>query len=147
MEKIIIRTNTILSVSSAFIKEYEENEEIYDLMNRLGKEGVLKKIFGEKEEDCYSLFKEYESFLRGEKSSYFSWMYLVHPKFGVVLDEHIYLYHYNVQIYEQYRNWIPWGYTESKKYLGDTWWAEDKEILLDLQELSIIDFLNKYKGY
>ena len=58
LEKIIIRSNTILSVASAFIREYEENEKIYDLMGRLGKEGVLKNVFGEKEEDCYSLFKE-----------------------------------------------------------------------------------------
>lgn len=147
MEKIIVRSKIVSGVSSAIIGEAEENEKTCDLVKRLGKEDILKKIFNEKDETYDCLYKEYENFQKGIESPYFLWMYVVYPKFGVVLDEHIYLYYYNPQIYNQYKNLIPWGYAESKKYLGDTWWENDKEILLDLQKLSIIQFLDKYKGY
>lgn len=147
MQKIAIRTKIISNVSSILIRESREKEELYDLVNRLGKEEILKKIFNEKEITYDLLFREYENFKKEGTSSYFSWMYMVYPKYGVVLDEHIYLYRYNSQIYNQLLDYIPWGYAESKKYLGDTWWAEDEEILSDLQNLSIIEFLDKYKGY
>ena len=146
MEKIVIRTKIVSGISSAIIRESEEEEEICDLINRMGERELLKKIFDE--EVLYDvLLKEYEKFRKGIESPFFSWMYVVYPKYGVVLDEHIYLYHYNPQIYNLCQTHIPWGYMESKKYLGDTWWTEDKEILRDLQILSTIEFLDKYKGY
>ena len=50
-------------------------------------------------------------------------------------------------MYEQQKEILPWVYMESKKYLGDTWWFDDEEIKKDVQELSLLDFLIKYKGY
>lgn len=40
-----------------------------------------------------------------------------------------------------------WAYMSSKKYLGDSWWFDDKEILKDVQKMNTIEFLEKYKGY
>ena len=48
---------------------------------------------------------------------------------------------------EVYTSLIPWFYADSKKYLGDTWWEKDFEIINDLKTLSIVDFYKKYKGY
>ena len=42
---------------------------------------------------------------------------------------------------------FPWVYMDSKKYLGDTWWFDDDEVLNDIQKMHMIDFLEKYKGY
>lgn len=66
--------------------------------------------------------------------------------FGVVIDEHIYLYRYDMQVYNHQKDLIPWMYVESKKYLGDSWWNEDTEIIADLKTLSVVDFCEKYKG-
>ena len=33
-----------------------------------------------------------------------------------------------------------------KKYLGDSWWFGDDEILKDVREMNVVAFLEKYKG-
>ena len=68
-------------------------------------------------------------------------------KFGIVIDEHIYLYHYELDMCKQQNEIIPWEYMDSKKYIGDTWWFDDEEIINDIQQLPLTDFLEKYKGY
>ena len=146
LEKAIIRTKIIPSISSSIICESEENETFRDVIIRMGKEQVLKKIFSEDSITYDALCQEYNQFKAGKKNQYFSWMNIINSSFGVVLDEHIYLYRYNIQVYNAQKEWIPWMYADSKKYLGDTWWNEDIEILTDLKNLSIIDFLDKYKG-
>ena len=61
---------------------------------------------------------------------------------------HIFIYiHLMIKSRKPKKNILPWIYPESKRYLGDTWWSEDEEILNDLKKLSIIEFLDKYKGY
>lgn len=42
---------------------------------------------------------------------------------------------------------VPWRYADSEKYLGDTWWYSDTEILHDLSHLDLLTFLERYKGY
>lgn len=147
MKKIIIRTKIVSSISSAIICESEEGETFHDVIIRIGKEQVLEKILNEDSVTYDALYQEYNQFKEGKKSSYFAWMYVINSSFGVVLDEHIYLYRYDMQVYNYQKEWIPWMYVESKKYLGDTWWNEDSEILSDLKTISVIDFLDKYKGF
>ncbi|RKJ65154.1 hypothetical protein [Roseburia sp. 1XD42-69] len=147
MRKVVIRTKIVGSVSSAIIHEAKENETLNDLIFRIGKEQVLIKIYKEEHITYDFLFQEYNRFRTGEKSSYFAWMYIINPNFGVVLDEHIYLYHFDMQIYDTQSEIFPWLYADSKKFLGDTWWEEDEEILSDIRTLTLVDFLNKYKGY
>ena len=93
------------------------------------------------------LEQEYLKFLNTSNSEQYSWMYLIDSKFGVVLDAHICVYTFNEEVRKAQKNILPWLYPESKKYLGDTWWFEDEEILTDSKNLSIIEFLDKYKGY
>lgn len=117
-----------------------------DEIHRLGQDLMISQIY--KEDISYDELKqEYLKFLSTSNSEYYSWMYLIDGKFGVVLDAHIYLYTFNDKVKEAQKNILPWIYPESKRYLGDTWWSEDEEILNDLKKLSIIEFLDKYKGY
>ncbi len=147
MEKIVIRTEIASGNSSRFIYEINGDENLKNLLNRQGVDKVLKNVFNEKNLSYEFLYKEYDKFIENKKSLYFTWMYIINSKFGVVLDEHIYLYVYNDKFLKEQRKILPWAYMESKIYLGDTWWFDDNEIILDLQKLSIIDFLDKYKGY
>lgn len=73
-------------------------------------------------------------------------MYPLTPKYGVVLDSHIYIYKISDITMNNPSLDIPWYYAESKKYMGDTWWSDDLEILSDLKSLNVIDFIEKYKG-
>ena len=47
---------------------------------------------------------------KGGESEHFAWMYIINSGLGVVLDEHIYLYRYNDQIYNDLYELIPWAY-------------------------------------
>ena len=44
-------------------------------------------------------------------------------------------------------NIVPWHYADSKMYIGDTWGEQDDEIIESIQNLSVTDFLKRYKGY
>ena len=63
------------------------------------------------------------------------------------LDANIYLFHLPGQENSLFLNVVPWSYADAKKYLGDTWWESDDEILQSIQTLSVIDFLKRYKGF
>lgn len=74
-------------------------------------------------------------------------MYVLDSGFGVVVNEHIYLCHCNEAIMKQQDEVFPWLYMESKKYIGDTWWFDDKEVIEDITNLPLLKFYEKYKGY
>ena len=74
-------------------------------------------------------------------------MYILADNFGIVINEHIYLYHYDLDISNQQKSLFPWEYMDSKRYIGDAWWTNDDEILNDIKKLLILDFMDKYKGY
>ena len=135
------------NISSEIIRESRDDESFRDVIVRIGKEQLLSKILSENSVSYDALFREYNRFKKGGESEHFAWMYIINSGLGVVLDEHIYLYRYNDQIYNDLHELIPWAYVESKRYLGDTWWNEDSEILFDLKNLSVIDFLDKYKAF
>ena len=145
MEKIVIRNKVVRCISSKLIYHAKDGESFSEEIRRLGTAQLLKEIY---EEDVESdvLEQEYHRFLNGSSSDYFRWMYITDEKFGIALDAHIDLYKFDPRIAELQKEWIPWIYPESKKYLGDTWWFEDDEILEDLKKLPIIGFLDKYRG-
>ena len=145
MNKIVIRNKVVRCISSKLIYHAKDRESFYEEMRRLGTAQVLKEIYQD-DVDPDVLGREYHRFLDGSSSDYFRWMYIVDEKFGVVLDAHIDLYKFDSQIAELQKERIPWIYPESKKYLGETWWFEDDEILEDLKKLPVIEFLDKYRG-
>lgn len=72
-------------------------------------------------------------------------IYKINPEFGLELGSNIFLYHLIHK--KEYFNLVPWYYADSKKYLGDTWWETDEEILHNLLNMNCIDFIKRYKGY
>ena len=93
-----------------------------------------------------SLLGEYRKFAEGGDSSLFARMYQISETSGLVIDQNIYLYHCDPC--PVWVNWEEnrWAYMSSRKYVGDPWWFEDAEILRDVQQMNLIDFLEKYKG-
>lgn len=147
MNKIIIRTKVVFGISSKIILSTDKDYSLIEIEKKFGKEFVLQEIFEENELSYKELCNQYYEFKRTGKSSLFAWMYKLNSKFGVVIDEHIYLYRYNNDNIEQQKLLFDWVYAENKRYMGDTWWSDDIEVLDDINNLSIIEFLEKYKGY
>lgn len=93
-----------------------------------------------------ALLREYQRFVEGKESAQFARMYQISKTSGLVIDQNIYLYHC-----DQCPVWVSWNenrwaYMSSKKYLGDSWWFDDSEILKDVREMNLVSFLEKYKG-
>ena len=151
MKKILIRKKVLDlgSVNSHFIfltsKEYRSKKK---LVEDFGYETLLNQLFEEKEETYESLLQSYNELLKsGEKENdKFFVAYQMNENFGVYLNANIYLYHLPARD-KVYTKIVPWGYADSEKYLGDTWWEADEEILENIQKMSILEFLENYKGY
>ena len=156
MEKIIVRDKILERghANSAYInlcndKEYNTT---IDFLQDYNYKILLNKIYGE-EIDCEylessKLYYSYLSILETQKDNeYFKVLFRLDDEFAVHLSGNIHLYHFIPKNGEVYTSLIPWFYADSKKYLGDTWWEKDFEIINDLKTLSIVDFYKKYKGY
>lgn len=147
VERIIIRTKTVVGIASKVISECDDNDTLRDLVSKHGEDYVLEKIFDECALSYDSLLKDYENFKNGEKSLSFEWMYIIDSKYGITINEHISLYCNSGKAIEVQDSVFPWKYMESSKYIGDSWWFDDEEIIRDIQQLSLLAFLEKYKGY
>lgn len=147
MQKKIIRTQQVWAINSQIILTHTNETHLDKLCQKFGLDWVLREVFKEKTNSYQQLQEEYRKFLEGGESSLFATMYVLNPSFGVVIDEHIYLYHCFADTIRMQEEVLPWIYMESKKYLGDTWWFEPEEIINDLHEMTIYDFLEKYRGY
>ena len=62
MEQIIIRNALVKCVSSSLTYEMRDEETQGDTVRRLGKEGLLTKIFKEDKRTYNDLFEEYQAF-------------------------------------------------------------------------------------
>lgn len=107
----------------------------------------MKDVFCEQQLTYDELCAKYQEILRGKQNTEFEIMYKINSEFGIVIDEHIYLCRYNEKLFNPQQNVFPWMYIEGKKYIGDAWWFETEEIVADVQNLSLLCFLEKYKGY
>ena len=147
MKKIAIRTQIVQGISSRVHQIIEDEETLLESVENKGKDYFAQEVFGEKTILLSDLYEEYNSFIKKGKSELFTWMYVINSKFGITIDEHIHLYRFDNDMLELEKAIFPWAYMESKKYIGDSWWFDDDEIVADIQQLSLIDFLEKYKGY
>jgi len=112
----------------------------------------MMRLFGE-ELDCElleqsTLYQMYISVLESqENNDFFSVLYRLDDEFALELSSNIYLYHLIPQKNDIYTLLVPWLYADGKKYLGDTWWEGDDEIINNIKSLSVVEFLKRYKGY
>lgn len=81
----------------------------------------------------------------GKSNDKFVFAYKIDKEFGLFLDGNIYLFHLlNENLLSDI---LPWYYADAQKYLGDTWWESDNEILESIQNLPVVEFLKRYKGF
>lgn len=147
LKEILIRNKCVPNISSHMIRLYEETE-LKTLVLKFGEDHILKTIFGE--EKSFKYLQEHLHNIHDteeNKNELFSKMFLLNDECGVVIDSHIYLHHFNSDMISQQTALWNWGYTETRKYLGDIWWFSPEEVLDDLQNLSTVSFMCKYKGF
>ena len=154
MEMIILRKNILELgyVNSAYTSFQKKTKKVDKLIEKFGWKQIMLKLFKENIDsdniEDSSLFKSYKNLINSEQkeNGEFLKAYKINESFAVTLDANIYLFHLFPKG-EVYTDIVPWYYADSKKYLGDTWWETDEEILQNLNELSVIEFLSRYKGY
>ena len=155
MEKIIIRDNVLMS---GHVKCGYRNlcvDKIYETLDSLKQDysfsEIMKEIYSENvETDNLQDSLLYSNYLLTQQNNKDNDMFKIAYKidnFALHLTHNIYLYHLVPEIDEIRPNITPWYYADSKKYMGDTWWETDEEIIESIQKLSVIDFFNRYKGY
>lgn len=154
MGKIIVR-NTVLKgkTNSSFIDLCGGNDfnSFETILSCFSIREIMKGVF---EEDLLSdslenslIYESYNSILQDQKDNdFFSIMYKIDNEFAIHISQNIYIYHLSPKI-ELLDTLFQWYYTDSKKYIGDSWWEEDEEIINSLQTLNVIEFLKRYKGY
>ena len=145
MEKIVIRKNAVSGISSNIICS-QNGDSINEISEKVGKSRMLQEIFDENILSYDQLNNEYIKFTQTNNSAEFRWMYIVKQNFGLIIDEHITLCRYSPEFGGK-GSGIEWNYVDSIKYIGDTWWFDDNEILDDAKTLCTVDFLEKYKGW
>ena len=119
---------------------------------------LMKSLFDEEfdNEDLSksSLYQSYSELIkekeegdrRCKKNEKFVEMYKINEEFALSIDNNIYLYNL-ISKKEVYTKLVPWYYSDSKMYFGDCWGEVDEEIVQNIQKLSVIQFLQRYKGY
>lgn len=164
MDKIIVRKDVLKlgyrCVNSSFINLTggKNFRTIKTLLKNFDLKFLMKKLFNEdlESEDLLktTLYHSYSELLK-EKTGEGGWckrneefieMYKINEDFALQLDYNINLYHL-IAKKEVYNNLVPWYYADSKMYLGDCWGETDKEIIENIQHLTVIQFLQRYKGY
>lgn len=156
MKKIILRKKvlTLGYVGSAFIDLQKDNtySSTTKLIQDFGWEKVMLSLFNENLDASSlkdsSLFKSYKMMLKSDKleNDEFIKAYQFNDSYAVFLDANIYLFHLFPKG-EIFTDIVPWYYADAKKFIGDTWWESDEEILQNLKHMPIVDFLDRYKGY
>jgi hypothetical protein len=92
------------------------------------------------------LYIEYLKVLEsGIANDSFVVMYKLDDELCISITENIYLYHIVSGIEIANETVLPWTYVDSKLFLGDSWWENDKDIISDIQNLPVMEFIKKYK--
>lgn len=145
MKQIIIRKKTVPALNSKVsLMGYGSCDISIPSLEKA--DSLLKEALNETV-PFKTLLQEYRQLMEGQESTLFGRMYQLSETSGLMIDQNICLYHSDVCPV-----WVSWGnnrwaYMSGKKYLGDSWWFEDAEILKDIQEMNLVAFLEKYKGF
>lgn len=156
MEKVVVRNSiTKKSYSSSKFIELTADYEfatVEEFVNKYGIKTIMFELFEDQIEDEVitndKLYAEYLNVLEsGKSNNSFLVMYKIDDEFCISISENIYLYHIVSGIEIADESLLPWNYVDSKLFLGDSWWESDEAIISDVQNLSIMEFIKKYKMY
>lgn len=147
----VFRKGELASKLVILTSEYDFNS-LKDFREHFGDKYIMKELFDESiDQDSLEgsmLYKKYEEILEnGKDNEMFSMMYKLKNDLAVSLSEHIYLHHVSKDLLINEEKALPWECIDSKIYIADTWWETDEDILSDLQNMSLIEFMSKYKAY
>ena len=156
MKKIIVRDRVLQPGYTGYaLISLTDGERIMSsdqLVRHIGLTQIMKSVYCEsfefqsiEDSDLFASYSRAASELRDNDD--FKIMYAVEENFAVHLDKNIYLYHLVPNDKALLPPLFPWFYADSKKFIGDTWWETDEEILKNIKMLTVIDFLKLYKGY
>ena len=143
-QKIVIRKSPVIPYCGSMVEWEERQTEQAFPAKEENLEFLISSVFRETL-SLGKLQEEYRSFLRTGKSQYFAWCYRLSSETGVVIDHHITLYHIIPDDVFWQKEFLDWYYPRGSKYLADTWWFDDEEVLQDLIHLSPLSFFEKYK--
>lgn len=154
--RIIVRNKVYrggeLNCNLATLKAEGNFSTVDDFKKYHGLAKIMKELFNEeigytaKFEDT-TIYKNYlEAFTTKQDNEFFQVMYKVGEELALKITEHIYLYHITRTNFAG-GEIVPWECVDSKLYVADTWWESDDNVLFDINNLSYIEFLTKYKGY
>ena len=146
----VFRKGELIFKLISLTSEYD-NLSLAGFRKKFGDYFIMKELFNG-DIECPNLsdsllYKKYQEVLDTEKDNdTFCKMYKIKDDLAVSIDAHIILHHItNLKIGDD--RILPWECIDSKIYIADTWWETDEDILKDLNSLSLVDFLAKYKGY
>lgn len=157
-KKIIVRNKVlhlgyVISASINFFHEPLE-ELLPASIKGISTQTILKELFQDEIEThdipSSKLYQKYLSAKSGlVDNEEFYMMYRFNDRFAIHLTHHIDLYHLAVPDDEWgiLASLIPWHYVDSCRFLGDTGWETDDEILENMNKMPVIEFLKQYKGY
>jgi len=153
--KIIVRNkevdNAEISTKFSLMEAKKDFISIDDFISFFGISNIMKELFEENLEESELkkslLYKEYKNIgLNPTNNNYFKVIYRMHKDIGLEICEHIYLYRIVSNLEINKEPLLPWYYIGNKKYIADTWWGKDEEIINDINKLTLVDFIAKYKG-
>lgn len=154
--KIIVRNKKTprAAISSQFNLMVAERDfsNLKEFVSYYGISKIMTELLGESfEEDSLESSILYEKYLEvlesGNDNDYFYIMFKLREDMAVKLTEHISIYHLVAGLSIAGKSLLPWYYSDTKRYIADTWWENDEDILNDLFNMNFVDFMVKYKGY
>jgi len=151
MEKVVVRNKLVTSLLSNFIffnndKTFNSREEF---LNFYGADKVMRAIFKEEETFAF-LRKKYNEYVKSGDNDYFFEVTLIDDEYGIFISKkssHIYLVHLEPILKINNEKILNWNYCNNKKYIGDTWWSNNEEVINDISRMTMVDFYKKYKGF
>jgi len=129
------------------------------LSDEIAEKKRLRQVYGDALKPIYADIKQYlatkkhyydretlASFMENEE---FHVMYRFNDEFAIRLTHHIDLHHLALSDDEWgiLASIVPWHYVDGCCFLGDTWWETDNEILENINKMTVVNFLKRYKGY
>lgn len=156
--RIIVRNKLLFpgSVRSNAISLFHESvEELLPAsIEGMSAQTILRELFEDEIETCdipsSMLYQKFlstkSSFMENEE---FHVMYRFNDEFAIRLTHHIDIHHLALSDDEWgiLASIVPWHYVDSCCFLGDTWWETDNEILENINKMTVVNFLKRYKGY
>ncbi len=162
MQKVIVRKDLLgpqkPCVNFLHLTKGRKYTTAEKFIRKFGLQNAVKTLFQDDVDSndlkCSSLYQSYSSLekqnpIEGKwyrENEKFIELYKIDDEFALQLDFNIYLYHL-IEKKEFYTKIVPWYYADSKLYCGDCWGESDEEIIRNMQTLTFVQFLKRYKGY